>query len=92
MPEIKDIIIEDSKYLKNLELVEMAYTDLEQKFIRLGLDSGALGDEVGNSAVMFFKSLRRRGVKPEELIKDTGEKGIEDVQNFWSNYKSKYTK
>jgi hypothetical protein len=49
-------------------LLEMVYLDKEQKFIRLGLDPAAQGREVGNSGEMLFKSLRKRGVTPDEMM------------------------
>src|SRR5215813_1350079 len=36
------------------------YTQTEEKLVRLGLDPAARGNEVDNSAVAFFRSLRKR--------------------------------
>ena len=52
-------------------LLEMTYNTREKKFVRLGLDPAARGNEVDNSAGMFFKSLRKRGVTPEEMLDTT---------------------
>jgi hypothetical protein len=55
---------------KETLLVEIAYNDLEKKLIRLGLDPAAASGEVGNSGASLFKSLRSRGVTPEEMLSD----------------------
>jgi uncharacterized protein (DUF3820 family) len=44
------------------------FTELEQKLLRLALDSGAQVGEIQNSALMLIESLRRRGMRPEALI------------------------
>jgi hypothetical protein len=47
---------------------EGVFTELEQKLIRLALDSSAQVGEIQNSALMLIESLRRRGMRPEILI------------------------
>jgi hypothetical protein len=42
-------------------------TEKELKLLRLALDPAAAPGEIENCAVMFVKSLRKRGVKAEEL-------------------------
>jgi hypothetical protein len=37
-------------------------TDREQKFLELALNAGSLPGEADNAAVLFFRSLRKRGV------------------------------
>lgn len=43
------------------------FTDKERKLLNLALDAGAQTGEIDNSAVMFFRSLRARGVTPADL-------------------------
>lgn len=60
-------------------------TDLEQKFLRLALDSAAEDGEIRNASVMFFKSLRARGVKAD-TVQPAKPQGPQVVwQQFWSN-------
>jgi Putative quorum-sensing-regulated virulence factor len=44
------------------------FNSLEQKFIRLGLDPAALGNEVDTSAQMLIRSLRERGITAETFL------------------------
>lgn len=46
----------------------MKFNSVEEKFIRLGLDPGALGNEIHTSAQMLFKSLRDRKVSAETFL------------------------
>lgn len=44
------------------------FTELECKLIALALNGSAQPGEIDNGAVMLLRSLRARGVKPEDLI------------------------
>ena len=44
-------------------------TEFEKKLLTLGLNKGAQGNEIDNAAIAFFKSLRKRSVTAEELLK-----------------------
>ncbi len=48
------------------------FTELEQKLLALALNAGAACGEIDNSAVMLLRSLRSRGVTPEDLIGGLG--------------------
>jgi uncharacterized protein (DUF3820 family) len=45
-----------------------AFTELEQKLIRLGLNEAAEPGEIANASLKLIESLRRRGMRPEVLI------------------------
>lgn len=51
----------------------MQYTDIEQKLIRLGLDSAAHDGEQTNAGAMLIKALRKRGVHADQVIKGTSQ-------------------
>jgi hypothetical protein len=42
-------------------------TDKEQKLLALALNESAAEGEITNAAVMFFRSLRERGVKADTV-------------------------
>jgi len=46
----------------------MKFSDKEIKFLRLGLNPSAQGNEVDTSAQMLFRSLRERGVSAELIV------------------------
>jgi uncharacterized protein (DUF3820 family) len=46
-----------------------AFNPTEEKLLRLALDPGACGGEIRTSAVKLIQSLRRRGVKAEQVIR-----------------------
>ena len=48
----------------------ISYSEQEQKFIRLMLDSSAQGNEVFTSCEMLVKSLRKRKVTPDAFIQN----------------------
>lgn len=52
----------------------MTYTDLEIKFLRYALDTNSEG-EAGNAAAMFFKELRKRGIKAYQF-EDSGNSSV----------------
>jgi hypothetical protein len=45
----------------------MQYTEIETKLLRHALDTNSEG-ESGNAAVMFFKALRKRGLKAHQFL------------------------
>jgi hypothetical protein len=49
------------------------FTEKERKLLRLALGQGAFDGEIDNSAVMFLRSLRARGVRPEEIENGAGQ-------------------
>jgi hypothetical protein len=49
----------------------MNHTDLEIKLIRHALDTNSEG-EARNAAAMFFKELRKRGIKAHEFLETGG--------------------
>jgi hypothetical protein len=50
----------------------MIYTEFDIKLLRHALDTNSEG-EAGNAAAMFFKELRKRGVKAHEFMETKGE-------------------
>ena len=61
---------ESGHYTLILSYIESTmYSDLEVKFIRHALDTNSEG-EAANAAAMFFKKLRRRGVKAYQFLED----------------------
>ena len=47
----------------------LAYSEQEQKFIRLMLDAAAQGNEVYTSCERLIKSLRKRQVTPDAFLR-----------------------
>jgi len=47
-------------------------SERERKLLQLGLGIGAYNGEIDNAAVMFFRSLRARGVNAEQIEEATG--------------------
>jgi hypothetical protein len=48
---------------------ESPFTDVEQKLIRLGVDPGATENEADACGMKLIRSLRRRGMRPEQIIR-----------------------
>jgi len=65
----------------------MTYSDLEIKFIRHALDTNSEG-EAGNAAAMFFKELRKRGIKAHQFLEANVAGSSSSASNL--DYKLKY--
>jgi uncharacterized protein (DUF3820 family) len=65
---LQERLLFKSQNRETRSLPETLFTETEEKLVRLGLNEAAHQGESDNSAVMLFRSLRRRGVDAEQLI------------------------
>jgi hypothetical protein len=65
----------------------MTYTEFDIKLIRHALDTNSEG-EAGNAAAMFFKELRKRGIKAHEFL--ATEAAPKQSDDYWRSPFTEY--
>ena len=61
----------------------MTYTEFDIKLIQHALDTNSEG-EASNAAAMFFKELRKRGIKAHEFMETKGETPAAKPSSEWA--------
>src|SRR4029077_2741264 len=71
---------QNNKYERNQS---MQYSEIEQKLIRLALNSAAHHGEADNAAAMLVKQLRKRGITAEQMLSNNSQS--QSNSDYWYN-------